>query len=80
MVGIIKRKFHEKPDPRRWTEKFFKEVPMVDEKGDPLPQNPPLNVKGFWEKPSNETKDAINRSIEELRKRNVERQRKGNKK
>ena len=74
MAGTGKKKFHKKPDPRRWTERFFTEVPMVDKDGKPLPQNPPLNVKGFWEKPSNETKDSIARSIEELRKRNVERQ------
>jgi hypothetical protein len=32
-------------------EKFFKIVPMVDASGDPIPQDPPLNKDGFWDKP-----------------------------
>ena len=32
-------------------QKFLKEVPMVDASGNPIPNNPPLNKDGFWDKP-----------------------------
>ena len=32
--------------------KFFKIVPMKDEAGNPIQNNPPLNKAGFWGKPS----------------------------
>jgi hypothetical protein len=34
-----------------WRKQFFKIVPILDENGKPLKDNPPLNKKGFWEKP-----------------------------
>jgi len=35
-----------KTDKRNWKEKFFEVVPMVDENGDVIPWNPPIN-SGF---------------------------------
>ena len=33
-----------------WKNRFFKEVPMVDENGKPIPWNPPLNSGFFLKK------------------------------
>lgn len=39
------------PDPRPINKRFFKVTPAIDNEGKPLIQNPPINKKGFWEKP-----------------------------
>jgi len=57
-----------KPDHRNWKQKFFKTVPMVDEKGDPIPQDPPLNKEGFWTKPET-TSSILNEQINKRKKR-----------
>jgi hypothetical protein len=36
----------------KWTAKFLEVVPAVDADGKPLQQDPPLNLKGFWDKPN----------------------------
>lgn len=36
----------------RWNVRFFKVVPAIDEDGNPLKQDPPINKEGFWEKPN----------------------------
>ncbi len=46
----MKLKFN-KSIPVPFDQKFLKEVPMVDAKGKPIPNNPPLSKDGFWEKP-----------------------------
>ena len=41
-----------------WTQKFYKVSPAVDANGIPIPQDPPINRKGFWDKP--DIKKAVN--------------------
>jgi len=54
-------------DRRNWKERFFKTVPMVDAGGIPIPQDPPLNKKGFWDKPRT-TSSILNEQIDERSK------------
>lgn len=49
-----------------WHKKFLKTVPMVDENGDPIPQNPPL-TKSFWVKPKT-TASILNGHIQKQKK------------
>ena len=48
--GKRRQKPYKKPDKRNWKDRFFKTVPMVDDSGQPIPQDPPLNKEGFFVK------------------------------
>ncbi len=48
-------------------QKFFKEVPMVDEMGNEIPWNPPL-TDSFWEKPKT-TSDILNEYTKKYKKK-----------
>lgn len=44
--------------PGRWIHKIIKTVPYRDEKtGEIVPNDPPLNTKGFWDKPKTSSAD-----------------------
>ena len=53
-------------------EKFLKTVPMVNASGNPIPNNPPLNKDGFWDKPKS-TADALKRNMEKVLNERVNR-------
>ena len=37
--------------PDRWKNKIVKTLPYRDEAGEIVPDNPPMNAKGLWDKP-----------------------------
>lgn len=44
----------------RWTNKIIKTLPYRDEAtGEIVPDNPPMNTKGFWDKPKTSTADYV---------------------
>jgi len=65
----MKKQIRRKADPRRWTEKFLNVIPAVDVNGEPIPQNPKLNTRGFWEKPDKAVSCELDRNIKEVKER-----------
>jgi len=49
------------PSKLHWTQRAFEMVPAVDAGGKPIPQDPPLNTKGFWSK--SDFKKAVRTSV-----------------
>ena len=46
-----------------WKQRAFSVVPAVDASGSPLPQDPPLNAKGFWSKPDFKKAVEIDKNV-----------------
>lgn len=65
----MKKAVRRKADPRRWTEKFLNVIPAVDVNGEPIPQNPQLNTKGFWKKPERTLSHELDKVIKEVKER-----------
>ena len=65
MKKIIRRK----ADSRRWTEKFLNVIPAMDVNGEPIPQNPQLNTRGFWDKPKRSVSHELKENIKEVKER-----------
>lgn len=47
----------------RWIDKIIETLPYRDEEtGEIIPDNPPLNKEGFWEKPKVSTADHVEKN------------------